>query len=235
MINNFSEEIRNIVITEGLKNKRINEISLAKKLGISRTSIREILKHLEEEGLIVRIRGVGIKLKVASFKEVLEAYDIRILLEGLAVRYLVENLNEEILKKIRKAIRDFRLAKKERNGKKILMAELRFHNLIINNCGSRRLAQIVSNLNLITHSFRIFNRIHNIFIYDREVKYPHEKILEALELRDAEKAERLIQLHIEEGKNTIMKFLLGPSVGNITIKRIIKNIPLLYKNEGKGG
>jgi DNA-binding GntR family transcriptional regulator len=211
MADNILKDIREVMLSEWSANRRITEAYLGKKFGVSRTSVREALKHIEEEGLIERRQGIGIRLKVTSPKELAEVYDIRILLEGLAVRYLAENITDSVLKKLKAANNEFNLAKKTKNDERIIAAETRFHQIIINNCNSPRLAKIIANLQLITRSFNTLNRIPGAYRY-RKIIYPHERILKSLEAGDSEKSERLLRLHIEEGKNSVLRFLLGPSI-----------------------
>jgi DNA-binding GntR family transcriptional regulator len=227
MANNILQDIRETILSECPGNRRITESYLVKRLGVSRTSVRESLKHIEEEGLIERRQGVGIRLRRASPREFAEVYDMRILLEGLAVRYLTENITDTVLKKLKVANSEFNLAKKNRNDKEIIAAETRFHQIIIDNCNSQRLAKIIDNLNLITKSFNAFNKIP-CMCRSRKILYPHERILKSLESGDAEKSERLLRLHIEEGKNSVLRFLLGPGV--IQSKNGRKDSKSLKKN-----
>lgn len=214
MTKDLMRDVRDIIVSEGLRNKRISEAFLVRKLGVSRTSVREVLKHLEEEGLIVRLQGAGIRLKEASLSEVIEIYDIRILLEGLAIRYLADNLDDSILKKLVEASKDFNEAKKSKDEEKIVAAETRFHQIIIDHCQSKRLAMIIANLQLITRSFHAINRVSKL-ARCKKVIYPHEKIIAALKSGDSKKAEKLLKLHIEEGKNTLIRLLLGPSINHV--------------------
>lgn len=209
--NNVSEDIREIVVTQGLKNNRINEAFLVEKLGVSRTSVREVLKHLEKEDLIERRQGSGISLKVPSLKELIEIYDIRILLEGLAARYLTENLSDTVLRDLKKASQEFSRIKRVKDEERLRAADAWFHQILINSCASKRLARLIDNLHLITRSFKMLNNVPTKYTYQKVV-YSHEKVVAALESGDPKKAEEILRLHIEEGKNNLVKFLLGPGV-----------------------
>lgn len=212
MANNILDNVREIVVTEGLKNNRINEALLVEKLGVSRTSVREVLKHLEKEDLIERRQGSGISLKTPTLKELIEIYDIRILLEGLAARYLTENLSGAVLKDLKNAIQNFNRVKQQGSDDEGLRTvDAKFHQIIINTCSNQRLARLINNLHIITQSFKIFNNVPNSIMHQKVV-YPHEKVVAALEGGDPKKAEETLRLHIEEGKNNLVKFVLGPSV-----------------------
>ena len=211
MNNCIVENIRDVVVNEGLKNNRVSEASLAKKLGLCRTSVREALKHLEADNLIERRQGTGISLKMPSVKELIEIYDIRILLEGLAVRYLTENLDGTVLNSLRKAGEHFNRVKKSKDEKKLIMADTEFHRIIINNCPAIYLVKIIDNLHLLTLSFKVCNDIPAAPSY-KKVVYPHEKVIETMATGNSVRAEEIMRLHIEEGKNNLVNFLLGPGI-----------------------
>lgn len=61
---------------------RLSEISLAKRIGISRTPIREALSRLEGEGLLERVSSGGYLVRIFTFEDVYDAIEIRGVLEG---------------------------------------------------------------------------------------------------------------------------------------------------------
>lgn len=211
MMGNVLENVREIVVSEGITNHRLNEALLMKKLGVSRSPVREALKHLEEEDLIERRQGAGIRLKTPSPKELVEIYDIRILLEGLAARYLTTNLNKTVLKNLKKSSREFSRLKRGKDDEGLRAADARFHRIIVKNCANQRLARLIDNLHLLTLGFKIAHQIPARITYQK-VLYPHEKVVSAMESGNPVKAEEILRLHIEEGKNTLVKFLLGPGI-----------------------
>jgi GntR family transcriptional regulator of vanillate catabolism len=70
--------------------KRISELSVAERTGISRTPIRSALQRLEEEGLVETIPSGGFAVKSFSQQEVFDAIEVRGTLEGLAARLAAE-------------------------------------------------------------------------------------------------------------------------------------------------
>lgn len=80
------------LILEGalLPGKRISELSVAERTGISRTPIRAALQRLEEEGLVETIPSGGFAVKSFSQQDVFDSIEIRGTLEGLAARLAAE-------------------------------------------------------------------------------------------------------------------------------------------------
>jgi GntR family transcriptional regulator of vanillate catabolism len=83
--------IRELILAGALApGKRISELSVAERTGISRTPIRAALQRLEEEGLIETIPSGGFAVKSFSQRDVFDAIEVRGSLEGLAARFAAE-------------------------------------------------------------------------------------------------------------------------------------------------
>lgn len=83
--------IRELILAGALApGKRISELSVAERTGISRTPIRAALQRLEEEGLIETIPSGGFAVKSFSQRDVFDAIEVRGALEGLAARLAAE-------------------------------------------------------------------------------------------------------------------------------------------------
>jgi GntR family transcriptional regulator of vanillate catabolism len=83
--------IREMVLHgELLPGQRVGEVSLAKSLGVSRTPIREALPLLAQEGLLTQLNTRGFVVREFTPGEIMDAIDVRGVLEGLAARMLAE-------------------------------------------------------------------------------------------------------------------------------------------------
>ena len=80
---------------------KLNELTLAKELKISRTPIREALKQLELEGLVESIPNKGVYVKGFSPRDIDDMFEIRLSLEGLAVSFAIDRMDEVHLAKIK--------------------------------------------------------------------------------------------------------------------------------------
>ena len=78
------EEVR---VGHLLPGDRLMEVELAKRLGISRTPIREAIRQLESDGVVAHVPRVGASIRRLDHAEISELYDMRAVLEGTAARF----------------------------------------------------------------------------------------------------------------------------------------------------
>ena len=90
-----------ILNEEYTKGQKLNEVTLAKALEISRTPIREALKQLELEGLVQSIPNKGVYVIGFSPRDIDDMFEIRLALEGLAIQLAIERMDDEHLKVIK--------------------------------------------------------------------------------------------------------------------------------------
>jgi len=207
MLQSLLDRVQKRVFAEAVLNRPTNETVLAKELGVSRTPIREVLSYLEEEGFIERKHRIGIKLRKVSLQEAIEIYEFRAAIEGLACYLLAGNLNEEILVKIKNANLQLEYSKDLMDaGEK----DAAFHEIILENCGNRYLSKVAKNMRIITTSFKILHNIPDNSFKDglpRKLRFPHVRIIEALESGNPRIARKMMSSHVMEAKrNTIRKF-----------------------------
>jgi len=212
----ISSQIREILLEEASKGNHLTEDSIARQLNLSRTPVRESLKYLEEEGILERKQRTGIKLKKLSLREIIEVYDLRSVMEGLACRLLAPVIREETLKKLRKLSQKYDRETRRKNSAgsaERTKVELDFHHLIVSACGSEKLRKILESLHFQTLSFQISNELElkGLDFKDKK-RYPHEAIVKALEKRDPDEAEMSAKLHVQEQKEKILQLFLGSSI-----------------------
>ncbi|HAL86168.1 MAG TPA: GntR family transcriptional regulator [Deferribacteraceae bacterium] len=196
----LSERIAETIRTNILKGvikagERLVEPKLSEQLGISRTPIREALRHLETEGFIEIIPRRGAVVTEITDKDVDEIFVIKIRLEALAARLSTERLTKDDIEKMKE------LASKVREGSSkvghMVNWNSEFHDIFIKNCGNERLIKILAGLQ------QQFKRA-TVFSFSetgrtQEVAKEHQSIIEALELRDKDRVEKLVETHIRNG------------------------------------
>lgn len=92
VFNHILEDILNGKYEEG---QALVETKLAQEIGVSRTPVREAFRQLELDGLVTSIPNKGVVVNGISDKDIEEIFAVRSLIEGLAVRWATENINEE--------------------------------------------------------------------------------------------------------------------------------------------
>jgi DNA-binding GntR family transcriptional regulator len=172
---------------------RLDEKRLAAGLGVSRTPVREALARLEPDG-VVRIeprRGVYVVRK--SKAEIVEMIIAWAALEGMAARLMCERAGDEEIGSLRTLFSNFEDGEVRSHLDEYSSANLRFHQRIIELGHSQLIAGMADGL--LVHVRAI--RRHTIGEADRAERsiVDHMHIIEALEARDAELAERLVRDH----------------------------------------
>lgn len=197
-----------------LKNgsNKIKEVELARRFKVSRTPIREVLKNLEERGIIVRRKKGGTRLKEITLKDLNEIYEIRKVLEGLAANLLCENITGKIIKELVKIDKKNLSALRENNRILAIETDIEFHAKIVNSCGNERLIKLIRDIHLLTQAFRINYKIVPSLRHTKKNPYSHKKIIEALKERNAEKAERISRRHVEWAKNYMIRIFLTQQI-----------------------
>ncbi|WP_299094193.1 GntR family transcriptional regulator [uncultured Metabacillus sp.] len=175
------DKILNGEISGGTK---IVEEKIAAELGFSRTPVRESIRKLENEGLIVKKRVVK-----PTEKDLRNMFSVRILLEGYSARCAANFLKDNEIEKLYEYVEIGRKGSKE----EIMAANESFHNDIVKASNNPVMIDIIDRMQAIIYLFRktvvIYNRPHLID--------EHEEIYEAIKSRDGEKAEILMKKHLE--------------------------------------
>ena len=173
---------------------RLDERKVAVELGVSRTPVREALCRLENEGFVRNIPRRGAFVARKSKQEVLEMITVWAALESMAARLIIENASVEEIATLREMFSSF----DEDGAPKARIDEysetnISFHQALFRLSRCDLLGQITENLFLHMRSIRM----RTIAEKDRASRsiIDHMSIIEALEARDVDLAERLVRQH----------------------------------------
>jgi len=173
---------------------RLDERALSENLGVSRTPIRETLARLEQEGFVVNIPRRGAFIARKSRAEIIEMIQVWAGLEGLAARTVASSAGTEQLEDLRKMFVDFTDDNELRGHiDEYSNTNVLFHQKIIEMSGNRLMQDITENLFLHLRSIRD-RTIHEKDRVTRSM-IDHMHIIEALESRDPDRAQRLSVEH----------------------------------------
>lgn len=183
--------------------ERLMEITLANKLGVSRTPIREAIRKLELEGLVHMVPRKGAIVASISEKDMRDVLEVRVTLEELAVKLAVYSMEESDIDQLRRAARNFESAVIARDIVDIVEADVMFHDVIYNKTNNGRLIQIINNLREQMYRYRLEYvkdaRTHSILISE------HQDIITALEKRDVDEAKKAVRQHIVNQEKGIVR------------------------------
>jgi DNA-binding GntR family transcriptional regulator len=172
---------------------RLDDRALSESLGVSRTPVREAMTLLEQEGFLRTVPRRGIYIVRKSKREIVEMVQMWAALESMAARLATQNATDEEIARLRHMFDDFREATPAEHIAEYSNANIAFHQAIVE----------------LSKSQIILDTIKNIFIHVRAIRrltisqsdrasrsiVDHLRIVEALEKRDTELAERLVREH----------------------------------------
>lgn len=172
---------------------RLDERELAARLGVSRTPIREALARLEHESLVTSIPRRGYFIARKSKAELLEIITVWAALESMAARLVAQRATDEAIASLRAIFATFDGERLAANLDEYSDANLRFHQRIIELSGCETLRRTADGILIHVRSIR-HRTIGENHRFERSI-VDHMHIIEALERRDAETAERLVRDH----------------------------------------
>lgn len=198
--------LRQAILTGELKpGERLMEIHLADRLGVSRTPIREAIRKLELEGLVVMIPRKGAQVAKITEKNLKDVLEVRRALDTLAVRLACKRMDDTYKKQLREACDEFAKVVKCSNTKDITEADVRFHDIINQSTGNDRLIQLVNNLAEQMYRYRL-EYIKDAAYHNRLIN-EHEEIYNAILERDEERAAKAVVVHIDNQEASILEHL----------------------------
>jgi DNA-binding GntR family transcriptional regulator len=182
-------------------NERLIAGDLAEEMQISRTPVREALQLLEAEDLIVGMKR-GYVVREHSRDEIVEIYEVRAALEGMAARLVAEKHSAVALGQIEAlgAHNDSAASRAERDS--LVDLNTAFHAAIIEASGNARLARMNR-----SNSQHFFNyRIAALYTDEEALAAVrgHAVIVQALRAGDPDAAERAARLHVVDGLNATL-------------------------------
>ncbi|MGE5558531.1 MAG: GntR family transcriptional regulator [Bacillota bacterium] len=198
------ESIRDAILSGNLPpGERLMEIQLADEMGVSRTPVREALRKLELDGLVVVAPRKGAYVAGISSKDITEVFEIRGALEGLAAELAVERITEEELDQLEKILYQVASCVDSNNLEGMIDADTHFHEMLYLASRNARLSQIVHNLREQIQRFRKFSLSSPGRM--REALEEHKAIVDAIAQRNANLACQLAKEHIENAESSFMQ------------------------------
>lgn len=175
--------------------QRLMEIQLAEQLGVSRTPVREAIRKLELEGLVIMVPRKGAYVADVSLKDIMEVLEIRTVIEGLAASLAAERMTDDELDKLEMICYQFKQCYQKDDIDGMIQKDIEFHDVIFTATRNSKLNTIAQSI--IEQIYRF--RVRYISEYDKakELVEEHQAILEAISQRDADKAYDKAIRHIE--------------------------------------
>jgi len=196
--------------------ERLIETRIAKEIGVSRTPIREALHNLEQERLIKAIPRVGYVVTRMQKEEVEEICEIRVAIEGLAIRRAIERAQKQLAKDLRKNILRQRNEIAKGNLRAYVELDAQFHEVSAVLSGSSRLLDMTQMLRRNMLRFRM----QALYIIETALKslQGHERILKAVEKGDPGAAVALLEQHLKSAKDDVLHYGFAKQTKKVLIE-----------------
>jgi DNA-binding GntR family transcriptional regulator len=183
-----------ILTGEMRPNTRLVEVHLSEQFGVSRTPVREALKRLAAEQLLIADPLRGLVVYAPGPGEVEDVYRVREALDALAVRLAVVRITPEATMRLRLALQQMRASIERGDVDVTVNANLAFHNVIYEASGSATLSRLVSELSDLVR--RSSSGAFSNPVRAKQVLAEHEEILHAIERHDVAAATAASSAHL---------------------------------------
>jgi len=189
------ESIREAILSGELEpGERILESHIATGLGISRAPVREAIRQLESEGLLVSLPHRGTYVIQFSAQDAYEIYSLRAVLEGLAVSLVATNPTQQTIAQLQQCVDEMRKGAEVGDLLAMTEADVRFHETLCHAAQHKRLFEVWMSMSTQIRAF--------VSITDRQYLTPtdvvarHQAVVDAIRERQAEEARQLLSSDI---------------------------------------
>lgn len=203
--------LRQAIITGEFKpGERLTEISLANRLGVSRTPVREAIRKLELEGLVVMVPRKGAQVARITEKDLKEVIEVRSALEEFAACLACERIKAGDQQEMERIHHSFVRAVEEGDIMKMVAHDEQFHDTIFKAAGNDRLVSIIAGLREQFYRYRLE--------YIRDIKNPsvlteeHEQLMNAIFRHDKDTAGRIMRRHISGQQDIVSRVIREQTV-----------------------
>ena len=195
--------LRQAILRGELKpGERLMEIQLADKLGVSRTPIREAIRKLELEGLVLMIPRRGAEVAEITEKSLRDVLEVRGALEELAVKLACQKITDEQIAELRVAEKEFEQALSSGDVTIYAEADVKFHDVIYRATDNQRLIQLLFNLREQMYRYRVEylkrEEAHGTLLIE------HKRIIETITNRDMDAAVDAVCKHIDNQVSAVI-------------------------------
>jgi DNA-binding GntR family transcriptional regulator len=202
----IGEIFANAIVEGKIKGgQKLVENEIQKRLGVSRSPIREAFRILERKGLVVNVPRKGTYVRKISENDIKENFPIRAYLEGLAARLAVPNLSPNDIAKMESDLEIVIKSAKLKDYKTYLKHHSNFHETFIRASKNTTLIEFLENLRRQSIWFR-FTYFYVIDSSEVAIR-AHSEILELFKKKDVEKVEFLVRNHILLALDGFIQFI----------------------------
>ena len=199
------------------QNTELKEAAIGAELGVSRTPVREAMRKLEQEGLVVMIPRRGAQVASITEKDLNDVLEVRIALENVAIEKACKLITEEELGRLWVAAKEFEKTKAEGNLVRLAEADVAFHEIIYQASDNKRLNQVLNNLREQMYRYRVEylkeEQTRNLLVSE------HEELVKAIREGDVQKAQDISFHHLENQRMAIIRTIRAENAARESEKK----------------
>jgi len=187
--------------------QKFNIDQLARDLGVSNTPIREAMARLERLGLVEIIPYCGPKIRHLDVSQLTDLYEVRIALEKLAVKLVVQSEDPDVFKGIAEALQIHERAANGSDTRAVVAADRAFHDALVQASGNSVLLEMLPSLSDRTQLLLELNRPPSEVLDDAVILRglrDHKRIYESLRAGDQEAAIQELHRQLIRGKEQLV-------------------------------
>ena len=182
---------------------KLNEASLAERLGVSRGPVREALRMLETAGLVRQEKNRGAYVRHVALDEAMEIYDLRAMMEEAVGRALAGTITQAQLKAVHSLVDAMGRAAKSGDADAYHLLNLEFHDRLVEFTGNRKLGAMYRQL---INELSLFRRLN---LADAKAMplsaSEHDGIVKAIASGNPERAGRAMREHVVESRERTLR------------------------------
>ena len=190
------KQLREEILYGKLKpGERLMEVALSERLGVSRTPIREGIRLLEKEGLVVMLPRRGAHVASITAKQLADVLEARRTLETFTMNACCARITRTRYEELKKANERFAEAIDGGNLRDMADTDTEFHNIIIDTAGNEKVKEMLVNLKeqIFRYKYEFMKEMPDPTRLVRE----HDQIIKAIGESRSDRAVELIKLHID--------------------------------------
>ncbi|MGB8454376.1 MAG: GntR family transcriptional regulator [Anaerocolumna sp.] len=183
----------------------LQEPELARKLGVSRSPIREALRQLVNEGLAIEFPNKGVFVKNFTANDIGEIYDVRIMLESYSIRHSSTHMSPKTMKELNDLVQRLNEIYKSGNVNAYIEEDTILHQSIVSLSGNSLVINIYNRIYTPIQQFRIYS-------LTSEERFSsslneHKSVIEHIISGNLEEAVRINQVHLTLAKQEIIRHI----------------------------
>jgi len=198
--------IKENILNQNFKpGQRLQELEIARELNVSRSPVRSAINELVGEGLLECIPNKSVIVRRLSEKDIIDAFEFRLVIEGFAVQRTIEVLDDDIIARLVEFQREFRSHSAYSDVQAYIKVDTAFHEFLVSTAGNTILMDSLNKVAMLINPFRLYSLSSQERFRDSIDE--HTELIDAIIKRDAARASGICASHLRLAKDEIIKHI----------------------------